>query len=82
VQIARVIIRWGESHAVQYRLQASNDGKTWRTILDVTDGLGGIDEITCPPLKARHLRMVGERGTKGISAYSIREIEVFGESTR
>jgi hypothetical protein len=81
-QIARVIIRWGESHAVQYRLQTSTDGKAWRTIREVIDGQGGIDEFACPPFKARYLRMEGGRGTKGISAYSIREIEVFGEPGR
>jgi hypothetical protein len=81
-QIARVVIRWGESRAVQYRLRVSDDGRTWRTVGEITDGQGGIDELAFPPLKTRYLRMEGTRGTKGISAYSIREIEVFGESAR
>jgi hypothetical protein len=81
-QIARVIIRWGESRAVQYRLEASNDGKTWRTVREITGGLGGIDELEFPPFRTRYLRIEGSRGTKGISAYSIREIEVFGEPSR
>jgi hypothetical protein len=75
----RVRVRWGETHAVSYALKISNDGKDWHTLREVPNGTGATEELEFPPVKARFLRIVGKKGTKGISAYSIREIEVFGE---
>ncbi|MCX6134977.1 MAG: discoidin domain-containing protein [Ignavibacteriales bacterium] len=77
--IKHVRITWGETFAVHYQLQSSLDGKKWSTMREVTSGTGGIDECDIPPVKARYLRIDGKKGTKGISAYSIREISVFGE---
>ena len=75
-EISRIVIRWGETFAVKYALQVSNDGKNWKTIREVIDGKGGIDEFETATVKATHLRINGQRGSKGISAYSIRELEV------
>ncbi len=77
--IKRVKITWGETYAVEYQLQSSADGKKWTTIREVTKGTGGVEECDIAPVKARYLRIDGKKGTKGISAYSIREISVFGE---
>jgi hypothetical protein len=77
--IKHVKIIWGETYAVKYQLKSSTDGKKWSTAREVTNGTGGIDEFDIPPIKARHLRIDGKKGTKGISAYSIREISVFAE---
>jgi len=77
-QIKRVKITWGETYAVQYDLKASMDGKKWTSIREVKNGSGGIEEFDFAPVKACILRMEGKKGTKGISAYSIREFEVFG----
>ena len=77
--IKHVKISWGETYAVEYKLQSSADGKKWTTIREVTTGTGGVDECDVTPVKTRYLRVDGKKGTKGISAYSIREIAVFGE---
>jgi hypothetical protein len=77
--IRHVKITWGETYAAQYQLKASTDGKKWSTVREVVNGTGGIDEFDIPPVKVRYLRIDGKKGTKGISAYSIREIAVFGE---
>jgi hypothetical protein len=77
--IKHVKITWGETYAVQYQLKSSIDGMTWSTVREVTNGSGGIDEFDIPSVKARYLLIDGKKGTKGISAYSIREISVFGE---
>jgi hypothetical protein len=63
-QINRVKISWGETHAAEYALKASMDGN---------------EEHMIEPTLTRFLRIEGKKGTKGISAYSIQEIEVFGE---
>jgi hypothetical protein len=76
--LKHVKITWGETYAMQYQLRASADGKKWTTIREVKNGSGGIEEFDFAPVKACILRMEGKKGTKGISAYSIREFEVFG----
>ncbi len=78
-QIKRITIAWGESYAVRYVLRASLDGKKWMTIESVDNGTGENEEHTVSPVEARYLRFEGKQGTKGISAYSIREMGVFGE---
>ena len=75
--IGFVRICWGETHGSTYKLLSSADGKTWETLREVTDGKGGIEETIVGKIKARYLRIDGSRGTKGISAYSIRELEVY-----
>jgi hypothetical protein len=73
-------IRWGETRGVNYSLDISDDGKQWRTIKKVVEGYGKTDEFNFTPVTARFLRMNGTLGTGGrwtISAYSIREIEVY-----
>jgi hypothetical protein len=77
--ISRIRIHWGETYAVEYQLKLSSNGKSWRTIREVTDGAGGVDVVKHAGGKARYLRIDGKRGTKGISAYSIREVEVYEE---
>jgi hypothetical protein len=78
--ISAVRIRWGETSARKYRLEVSDDGIIWRTIREVPRGAGGVEEHSVTTAPARHLRMYGLEGTGGrstISAYSIREIEVY-----
>jgi hypothetical protein len=72
-----VRICWGETCASDYKLQSSADGKKWETLREVTNGKGGVEEIAVGHIKARYLKIDGNRGTKGISAYSIRELEVY-----
>jgi hypothetical protein len=75
-----VQIHWGETRAVNYVLEISNNGKDWTPLREITDGKGKSDAFTFAPVSARFLRMNGKLGTGGrwtISAYSIREIEVF-----
>jgi hypothetical protein len=79
-QIGFVRISWGETHGSDYRILFSADGKRWQTLREVTNGHGGVEEIAVGDIKARYLKVEGRRGTKGISAYSIREIEVYEQS--
>lgn len=78
-RIARVNIAWGESPAVEYTIKTSTDGKNWKTLRSISNGTGGNEVHVVEPTSVRLLRIDGSRGTKGISAYSIREIGVFGE---
>jgi hypothetical protein len=79
--IGFVRLYWGEMYGTNYKLLSSADGKKWETLHEVTNGHGGVEEIAVGHTKARYLKIDGSRGTKGISAYSIREIEVYDRST-
>jgi hypothetical protein len=80
--IGFIRICWGETYAADFRLLTSTDGKRWQTLREVTNGKGGIEEMTVENIKARYLKIDGSRGMKGISAYSIREIEVYEHSAK
>ena len=71
---------WGETYGSDYKLLSSADGKKWETLHEVTNGRGGVEDVAVGHIKARYLKIEGSRGTKGISAYSIREIEVYERS--
>lgn len=75
-----VKILWGETRAIAYSLEYSENGKTWNTIKKISGGSGAADEFLFPPVTAKYLRIHGTEGTGGrwtISAYSIREVEVY-----
>ena len=76
-QIGFVKICWGETYASDYKLLSSVDGKKWDTLREVTNGHGGVEDVTVNGVKSQYLKIDGSRGAKGISAYSIREIEVY-----
>jgi hypothetical protein len=78
-----VRIRWGETFGKKYTLEVSDDAKAWRTVQGVPHGRGGVEEFAFSPLSARYLRISGKQGVGGrsvISAYSVREVEVFDTS--
>jgi hypothetical protein len=79
--IGIVRICWGETYGSDYKLLSSADGRKWETLREVTNGHGGVEEIAVGGIKARYLKIIGSRGTKGISAYSIREFEAYEQST-
>ena len=79
--IGLVKICWGETYGSDYKLLSSADGKKWETLRDIKNSHGGVEEIAVGDIKARYLKIEGSRGSKGISAYSIREIEVYDQST-
>jgi len=77
IKCSFVRILWGESPGVRYRLQASVNGVDWSTLVQRDSSSGGTEEFSFDPVTACYLRIDGMRGTKGISAYSIREMEVY-----
>jgi hypothetical protein len=74
---ARAVIRWGEAAGISYRLVGSVDGKSWTVLYQTEAGKGGAEEISFSPRKISFLRLEGEHGSKGISAYAVRELEVY-----
>jgi len=74
----RVILRWETAYGKDYRIDVSDDNSTWRTVATVTDGNGGIDNLTFPATTARYVKMAGvHRGTS--YGYSLWEFEAYGK---
>lgn len=52
-----VEILWGGDHASRYRLAVSNDGESWKTVDEVTDGVGGSSLSYFDRVSTRWLRL-------------------------
>jgi hypothetical protein len=75
-RVTRVQLRWEVAYARRYRVQVSSDGGSWRTVADVDNGDGGIDE---QPLNvdARYVRILCDRRATEWG-FSLWEFEVYG----
>lgn len=67
---------WESAYAKAYTIQVSDDGQSWRTVHEVTDGNGGIDDFDVSD-SARYVRLhATERGTG--YGYSLHEFGIYG----
>src|SRR5262249_18066077 len=80
IAVGEVILRWETAYGAEYQVQISNDPSDetkWITIRTVTDGHGGVDDLTGLSGSGRFLRILGiRRGTEW--GYSLWELEVYG----
>lgn len=75
-QVSKVTIEWEKAYGKSYKIQVSQDGSSWTTAGEVTNGKGGLDTVKLDDTSARFVRMQGvSRGTK--YGYSIKEFGVF-----
>ncbi|WP_321335262.1 discoidin domain-containing protein [uncultured Bacteroides sp.] len=75
--IGAVRLSWEASYGKAYKLQVSNDAKTWKEIYKTNEGVGGVEEITFPEVDARYVRLFGlERGWW--FGYSLWSFDVMG----
>ncbi|MFR9755932.1 beta-N-acetylglucosaminidase domain-containing protein [Streptomyces sp. TR06-5] len=80
-RVGRLVLHWQEAYGRRYRIEASPDGRTWRTVAEVGHGRGGRETVRMDtPPDTRYLRMQGvERATRfgyslwSVEAYAIRE---------
>ena len=78
--VTRVVLRWETAYGADYLVQISNDASTWTTMRTVTNGVGGVDDLTGLSGSGRYVRMYGtRRGTQW--GYSLWEFEVYGTAT-
>ncbi len=57
-----VALQWpAGATALDYDLQASDDGRTWRTLRQVRGSDGGLDALLLPESEARHVRVALRR---------------------
>ncbi len=75
-EIRQVTLRWEDAFAKHYQLLVSDDANSWKTVAEVTNGDGRVDEHHVET-RGRYVRVVGlERGTGW--GYSLWELEVYG----
>jgi len=74
--ITRVRIDWENAHASSYLLQVSEDGNDWKTIKQVDNSQGGVEDLTGLNGQGRYLRMQGIKRA-GQYGYSILEIQAY-----
>jgi hypothetical protein len=71
-----LIIDWDrDDYAINYRVEASADGETWKTVHTVRDGNGQRDYIALPNAESRYLRLSLERSSRQ-RGYGIRHLTV------
>ena len=74
--VNKVVLTWEGAYGKAYKIQTSTDGKTWKTVKNVTNGKGGEETITFDATKARYVRMQGvERALP--YGYSLWEMSVY-----
>jgi hypothetical protein len=56
-----IALRWPAGAPRDYALQASNDGRRWRSLRSVAGSDGGLDALWLPESEARHLRVQTKR---------------------
>jgi hypothetical protein len=76
-QICAIKIFWETASAKKYKIQVSNDRRSWKTVAKVTNGKKGEERIVVfDPVWARYVRIYCEKRTTQWG-YSIWEIELY-----
>ena len=79
VQIEGLTIQWEHAHAADYDVQASTDGKQWRTLHHQPQGKGGKEDISKLSGEWRFVRVFCRKpGPHGLS--SVWEVTITGKS--
>jgi hypothetical protein len=78
-RIGQVVLHWQAAYGVQYQIQVSNDHQNWTTAFTQTNGQGGTENITFPPVTGRYVRMYGtQRATQ--YGYSLFEFQIYAST--
>ncbi|BBJ38788.1 hypothetical protein SSPO_015060 [Streptomyces antimycoticus] len=73
--LTHVQLVWEAAYAKAYTLQTSDDGQSWRTLREVTDGNGGVDDFDVSGT-GRYVRVHGTARGTGYG-YSLYEFGVY-----
>ena len=57
--VNKVVLTWEGAYGKAYKIQTSTDGKTWKTVKNVTNGKGGEETVAFNSTDARYVRMQG-----------------------
>jgi len=70
-------VDWGEHHATELDVQASNDKTTWRKVAELSRGTGNFDLLLHARTQARYLRL-NIKATAGNAPVEIKELSLKG----
>jgi|GEM_PF-59387 len=71
-----VALHWEDAYAKSFKIQVSDDAKTWRDVYTTASGTGGEQQIPFMETRARYVKMQGvERATSW--GYSLWNFEVY-----
>jgi hypothetical protein len=77
VEISAVVVRWGNSYALDYSIDASNDNLSWSNIYYTSNGKGGTEIIKFKsPASLRFLRLITRKSSTG-AGVSVAELEAY-----
>jgi len=77
--IGEVKLNWERAYGKAYKIQTSNDAKSWTTIYSTSTGDGNTDDLTNLNGQGRYVRMYGtKRGTQW--GYSLYEMAIYGKT--
>ena len=72
-------LNWESAYGKAYKLQASDDTKSWRDIFSTDNGGGGTEHLSFAPVTTRYVRLLGVRRATGFG-YSLYSFEVYGKT--
>jgi hypothetical protein len=76
--VNRVVLRWEAAYGRVFTIDVSADADSWQEINRVTNGTGGVQQLSFSPAIGRYVRMNGiTRGTT--YGFSLWELEVYGQ---
>jgi beta-galactosidase len=77
--IGQVVLYWQAAYGVQYQIQVSNDQQNWTTAFTQTNGQGGTENLTFPPVTGRYVRMYGTQRNSQYG-YSLFEFQIYAST--
>lgn len=74
--LSTMVIRWELAAAQKYKIEVSDDGKEWRTVELIENGLNNEEReiVFSKPVETRYFRIYGEERTTADNGYSIWDI--------
>lgn len=72
-----VKLNWEEAYGKAFKIQVSDDAKSWKDVYESGDGHVGVQQITFDEVKGRYVRMYGLQRGSGWG-YSLWDFEVYG----
>ncbi len=75
-ELGGLVLHWdADDFATDYEVQASDDGRSWRSLHRVRHGAGGSRPLALPETETRFLRLACTRTSRG-RGWGLREVEV------
>lgn len=74
-KVNEVDIRWYTEYATRFKVKVSKDGRFWRALKEISNGVGGLDAVVFGAREARYVLIDLEAAA--LTGFSINEIVIF-----